>query len=410
MENPATAHRMPIRRDAAILGGALMITKQFAALCAAAALTLLASNPIRAEIVIGVTFSTTGPAASIGIPNKNALTLAPGEIAGEKIRYVMLDDGSDTTAAVTNVKKLVSEQKIDLLLGPSITPTSLAVLDIVSEAQVPMISFGSAAAIVEPVDARRYWTFKTTANDHIFNGAIATHMAKTGVKSVAIIAVDDAYGESNIRAFTGIAEARKIHITGVERFGRTDASANAQVLKAMAGNPDAIYIIAAGTPSAVPHVALIERGYRGRIYQSGGAANSDFLRVGGKAVEGGFAPASPVLVAEQLPRDYPTRAAGLEFAKAYEAKFGPRSAFAPFVWDAMLIVARAIPIALKSAKPGTPEFRKALRDAIEGTRNLVGASAIYNMSAKDHSGVDQRGMSIVKIENGAWKLADLPQY
>jgi branched-chain amino acid transport system substrate-binding protein len=373
-------------------------------------LALLSAGSARAEIVIGATFSTTGPAASIGIPNKNALLLAPAEIAGEKIRYVVLDDGSDTTAAVTNVRKLVSEQKIDLLMGPSITPTSLAVLDVVSEAQVPMISFGSAVAIVDPVDAKRYWTFKTTANDHIFNGAIATHMTKVGVKSVAIIAVDDAYGESNIRVFSGIAEARKIQVTTVERFSRTDASATAQVLKAMSTHPDAVYVVAAGTPSAVPHVALIERGYSGKIYQSGGAANSDFLRVGGKAIEGGFVPASPVIVAEQLPKDYPTKAAALEFAKAYEAKFGPRSAFAPFVWDAMLIVKAAIPVALKSGRPGTLEFRKALRAAIENTKKLVGASAVYTMSPKDHSGVDQRGMSMLKIENGAWKLVDLPQY
>lgn len=374
------------------------------------ALALLGAKPVAAEIVIGVTFSTTGPAASIGIPNKNALALAPNEIGGEKIRYVVLDDGSDTTTAVTNVRKLIGEHRIDLLLGPSITPTSLAVLDIVAEARVPMISFGSAAAIVEPVDEKRYWTFKTTANDHIFNSAIATHMVKIGVKSVAIVAVNDAYGESNIRAFSGIAGARKIAITSVERFARTDASATAQVLKVMSGNPDAVYIIAAGTPSAVPHIALAERGYRGRIYQSGGAANSDFLRVGGKAVEGAFAPVSPALVAEQLPKDYPTRAAGLAFAKAYEAKFGPRSAFAPFVWDAMLIIERAVPIALKGAKPGTPAFRKALRDAIENTQNLVGASAVYSMSAMDHSGVDQRGMSVVKIENDAWKLVDLAQH
>ena len=163
---------------------------------------------------------------------------------------------------------------------------------------------------------------------------------------------------------------------------------------------------AAGTPSTTPHRNLTERGYKGIIYQTGGAANPEFLKVGGKAVEGGYVMQSPFLVAEQLPDGYPTKKAAVEFLKIYESKFGPRSAFAPFTWDGIKLVEAAVPAALKISTPGTPQFREALRDALEKTRGLIGASAVYTMSPNDHSGINELGMSVIKIENGKWKLED----
>ena len=367
---------------------------------------LLSSSMALADITIGVNLSTTGPAASLGIPEKNALALVPKTIGGEKIKLVVYDDASDTTTAVQNVKRLVSENNVDLILGPSTTPTSLAVVDVAAESKTPMLSVASASAIASPVDAKRKWVFKVTANDDIYAQAMVAHMVKKGVKTVGVIAVDDPYGEANAKEYMKLAQKHGIKTLPIEKFKKTDTSVTAQVLKLMGGKPDAMFIVAVGTPAALPQTALIDRGYKGKIYQTGGAANADFIRVGGKAVEGTFLPASPVLVAEQLPNGYPTKEEALKFAKAYEGKFGPRSTFASHIWDAFKVLETAVPKALKAGKPGTPQFRNALRTAIEGTKGIKGAGAVFNLSTTDHSGVNQLGMAVLRIENGKWKLED----
>ena len=245
----------------------------------------------QADITIGVNLSTTGPGASLGIPEKNALVFGPQSIAGQKVRYVVYDDASDSTAAVQNVKRLISEDKVDVIIGPSITTNSLAVIDTVAEAKTPLLSLSSATAIISPMDAKRKWVFKVTANDDVYAEAMVKHMAKKGVKTVSVIATEDPYGEANTQAYKVFADRSGIKTLTVEKFKRNDTSVTAQVLHALKGNPDAVFIVAVGTPSALPHRALVERGYKGKIYQTGGSANSDFLRVGGKAVEGGYLPA-----------------------------------------------------------------------------------------------------------------------
>jgi len=363
------------------------------------------SSVAMADITIGVNISTTGPASSLGIPQKNALEFAPRTIGGQKVKYVLYDDATDTTTAVQNIKRLISDDKVDLIIGPSTTPTTMSVVEVATEAKVPMISMASASPIVKPVEKRK-WIFKVTANDDVMASVMVDHMVKNGVKSVAIIATDDPYGESNISAFADIAAMKGIKTQTIEKFKKNDTSATAQVLKVISSKPDAIYVIAAGTPSAMPHTALIERGYKGKVYQSHGAANSDFLRVGGKALDGGLLPASPVLVAEQLPNDFVNKAESIKFVNAYEKKFGPRSTFAAHMWDSLEYLKLAVPKALKVAKPGTAEFRSALRDAIESITNHKGAYALFNLSKSDHSGADPKGMAMIKIENSKWKLED----
>ncbi len=381
-----------------------------AALVTASFATFFCSTVAMADITIGVNLSTTGPAASLGIPEKNALSFAPKTIAGQKVRYVVYDDASDTTTAVQNVKRLVSENRVDLILGPTTTPTSLAVVDVAADAKTPMLAVASASAIASPVDAKRRWVFKVTANDDIYASAMVAHMVKKGVKKVAVIATDDPYGEANTKEYMKIAQKYGIKTLTIEKFKKTDTSVTAQVLKAMGGKPDAVFIVAVGTPAAMPHVALVEHGFRGKIYQTGGAANADFLRVGGKSVEGAFLPASPVLVAEQLPKGYPTKDEALRFVRAYEGKFGPRSTFASHVWDAVKVIEAAVPKALKTARPGTPQFREALRHAIEETKGLKGAGAVFTLSASDHSGVNHLGMSVLRIDKGTWKLEDYARF
>ena len=369
-------------------------------------LALVFSGSVRADINVGVTLSATGPAASLGIPEKNTIALLPASIGGQKVNYIVLDDASDTTAAVKNVRKLVGEHKVDVIFGSSTSPNSLAMIDSVAEAETPMIAMAAAARIVEPMDARKKWVFKTPQNDAQMSTAIVEHMTSNGVKTVAYIGFADAYGEGWYLEFSRLAEVRKLSLVAKEGFSRTDTSVIGQVLKVLAAKPDAVLIGGAGTPAALPQKTLRERGYKGPIYQTHGVANSDFLRVGGKDVEGTLLPAGPVLVAEQLPGDNPIRKAAMAYVGKYEAAHGKGSVsgFGAYAWDAGLLLQNAVPAALKVAQPGSKEFRQALRDALESTRNVVASHGIFNMSAADHLGLDQRARVMVKIENGAWKL------
>ena len=377
------------------------------ALLGAAALGL--SVAALADINVGVTLSATGPAASLGIPEKNTIALLPATIGGQKINYIVLDDASDTTAAVTNTRKLISERNVDVIVGSSTTPASLAMIDPVAESQTPMITLAASAAIIEPQDAKKRWVFKTPQNDIMMALAIAEHMAANGVQTVAYIGFSDAYGEGWAREFSKAVELKKMKLVANERFSRTDTAVTGQVLKIMAAKPDAVLVGGSGTPAALPQKTLKERGYTGKYYQTHGVANADFLRVGGKDVEGTFLPAGPVLVADQLPASNPVRKSALEYIQAYEGAHGKGSVstFGGHAWDAGQLLKAAVPEALKGgAKPGTPQFRAALRDALEKVREVPGAHGIFNMSAADHLGLDQRARVMVKIENGRWKYQE----
>ena len=368
--------------------------------------SLLASTlSAYADITVGVTVSATGPAASLGIPEKNTVAMMPKTSAGQKIIYIVLDDASDTTAAVANTRKLITESKVDIILGSTVTPNSLAMIDVVSEAQTPMISMAASARIVEPMDPKRKWVFKTPQNDIMMSLAIAEHMSKMGIKTVGFIGFSDAYGEGWSQEFAKAAGLKGLTVVANERFARNDTSVTGQTLKLMAAKPDAVLVAGSGTPAALPQKALKERGYTGKMYQTHGVANADFLRVGGKDVEGTFLPAGPVLVADQLPATNPVRKAALVYVAAYEAINGKGtvSTFGAHAWDAGLLMTAAVPVALKKAKPGTPEFRAALRDALEGLQEISGAHGIFSMSPNDHLGLDQRACVMVKIENGTWK-------
>ena len=379
--------------------------KRIAPLTLLAAAAMLASGAALADINVGVTVSATGPAASLGIPEKNTIDLMPRTIAGEKINYIVLDDASDTTKAVANTRKLISEDKVDVILGSSVTPNSLAMIDVVSEAKTPMISFAASARIVEPMDDKKKWVFKTPQNDIMMSLAIVEHMANAGVKTVGFVGFADAYGEGWYQEFSKAAALKNLQIVANERYARNDTSVTGQVLKIMAAKPDAVLVAGSGTPAALPQKTLKERGYTGKMYQTHGVANADFLRVGGKDVEGTFLPSGPVLVASQLPATNPVKKSASTYVAAYEAAHGKgsTSTFGGHAWDAGRLMAEAVPVALKKAKPGTPEFRAALRDALEGLKEVAGAHGIFNMSPTDHLGLDQRASVMVKIENGTWK-------
>ena len=380
-------------------------TKQWVGAAVALALVCGAGTAV-AQVKIGVTLSTTGPAASLGIPEKNTIALLPQQIAGKSVQYIVLDDATDTSKAVQNTHKLIDEDHVDAIVGSTATPNSLAMLDVVSAAKTPMISLAASAEIIAPMDAKRQWAFKTPQNDSLMADALAGYMEKHGVKTVGFIGFSDAYGESWYNVFSTAAAAHHLKVVANERYNRTDASVTGQVLKTMSANPDVVLIAGAGTPSALPARTLKERGYKGTIYQTHGVANNDFLRVCGKDCEGELLPAGPILVADQLPDSNPVKQSCEAYKNAYEKAYGAGSVstFGGHAWDAGQMLQRAIPEALKKGQPGTEAFRVALRDALANIKELPLAHGIMNTTATDHNGLDTRARVIVEIVDGKWKL------
>ena len=385
-----------------------MNKKLLGAVSAVALLAGIYGGVAQAQVKIGVTLSTTGPAASLGIPEKNTIALLPREIGGKSVQYIVLDDATDTTTAVKNMRKLTSEDHVDAVIGSTVTPNALAMIDVAAETHTPVISLAAGAAIVEPVDAKRRWVFKAPQNDILMATAIAQHMEDHGVKTVGFIGFSDAYGQGWYREFTKAAELHKLKIVANEQYSRNDTSVIGQVLKLMSAHPDAILIAGSGTPAALPQRTLKERGYKGVIYQTHGVANNDFLRVCGADCNGTFLPASPLLVADQLPASNPVKKSAEVYKKAYEKMYGAGSVstFGGHAWDAGHMLREAIPVALKKAQPGTEAFRAALRDALENIKNMDGTAGVFNMSTTDHNGLDQRGRVMVEIVNGKWKLVN----
>lgn len=369
----------------------------------AAAITLaFAALPAWADITVGISVSATGPAASLGIPEKNTAALLPTSVAGQKINYVILDDATNPTEANKNARKFVTENNADIIFGSSAVPTALAIAEVASETKTPQI----ALAPVELADAKKNWVFVVPQHNALMAQALATHMKAANVKTLGFIGFADGYGEGWAREMTKAAEAAGIKVVASERYNRTDTSVTGQVVKLVSANPDAIMVAGSGTPAALPQTALADRGYKGKIYQSHGAANKEFMRVGGKAVEGAVLPVGPVVVASQLPESHPSKKVGVEYTRQYEEKYGAGtvSSFGAHMLDAYKLFEAAVPTALKSGQPGTPAFRQALRDAIESGREVVGAHGVFNMSPTDHYGHDDRARVLVRIDKGEWKL------
>lgn len=369
---------------------------------AAAAILIAAAFPAAAQVKVGVITGATGPGASLGIPYKNTFAVLPKTLGGQQVQYLIMDDATDPTNAVKLARKLITEDKVDLVIGSSSVPAATAITDVAAELKTPQIALSPVGGAA----SKNPWVFSIPQPVSIMMGAVADHMKANNVKSVAYIGFSDSWGDLVLTGLKAHAESHGIKIVTEERYARLDTSVAGQILKVLATNPDAVVVGGSGTPGALPNVTLAERGYKGRVYHNHGVINKDFLRVGGKSLEGAFAPTGPVMVAEQLPDSNPIKKVALEFTKAYEGSFGAgsRNAFAAYSYDAYLLADSAVKAASKKAKPGSPEFRQALRDALESTKDVVGTHGVYSMSPTDHAGVDQRARVLVRVENGDWKL------
>ncbi len=374
-------------------------------LIAASLLTL--STGVLAQIKVGITISETGGAASIGAISRKVFALWPREIAGQSIEYIVMDDGSDPGNAVRNARKLTSEDKVDVLIGSNTSPNSIAMIPVAQETATPLISLASALAIVSPMDAARHWVFKTVQNDQSMIDAVLADMSRRHVKRLGYIGLADATGEGYLKAIQTMAQAHGITLADIQKYNRNDQSVAAQGLRLVAANPDAIFVASLGTSAALPQLELVNRGYKGVIYHTGGVANDDFLRVAGASAEGIYLPLGGFLVANQLPDSNPTKRLSTEIAAAYEKQNGPNTSnvFVSYTYDSVLMLQNAVPSALKKAKPGTSAFRSALRDALEQMKDLVATNGVYTMSPTDHTGLDTRSIFIVTVKNGKWALA-----
>jgi branched-chain amino acid transport system substrate-binding protein len=379
-----------------------MRTLHLAAVVAAAALALpaLPASAQTNEITIGISICTTGPAAALGIPERNALEFVPKEIGGVPLKVIVLDDGGDPTNATTNARRFVTESKADIIMGSSTTPPTIAVSNVANEAGIPHI--GLAPFPVTPERAK--WSVVMPQPVPIMGKVLYEHMKAHNVKTVGYIGYSDSYGDLWFNDFKTQGVPMGMTLVDEERFARPDTSVAGQVLKLVAANPDAILVGASGTAAGLPQTALRERGYKGLIYQTHGAASMDFIRIAGPAAEGVIMASGPVMNPEGQPDNALTKKPGLALNTAYEAKYGPnsRSQFAGHSFDAFEVLKRVIPVALKTAKPGTPEFREAIRQAFLSEREIAASQGVYNWTEKDRSGLDDRSRIILTVKDGKY--------
>jgi len=370
----------------------------------AAAAALLAAAPALADITIGVTLPMTGPASGLGIPMQNQFKLWPATIAGEKVNLIVLDDATDPTKGVQNARRFVTEDKVDIIIGSAATPVAIPIADVAAEAGTVQL----AASPIGLPPGKDAWTFRLPQSNDVMAHAMVGLMKKQGVKTIGFLGYTDAYGEQWLKAITTEAEKNGIKVVATERFARSDTSVTAQALKLSAANPDAMLIVASGSGAAMPHKAIVERGYKGKIYQTHAAATRDLMRVGGKDVEGSFVVSGPAVVGELLPDAHPSKKVAMDFVAKYEKAYGAgsRNQFAGHAYDALIVMEKVVPVALKKAKPGTKEFRAALKDAIEGMGRTVFAHGIMNWTKDDHWGYTPETGVMLKVVNADWALAN----
>ena len=374
----------------------------FHRLAAGLALALGAGAAL-ADITIGASISLTGPTSALGIPTKNGMALWPKEIAGEKLNVVILDDATDPTKAVQNTRKFIAEDKVDLIVGSVATPVAAAMADVAAEGKTVQLMLSP----VNLPEGRGGWSFRMPQSTAVMAIPIVEQWKKFGVKTYGFLGYADAYGEAWLKDMTAAADKAGIKQVATERFARTDTAVTGQVLKLMSANPDAVLVVASGSGAAMPHKALVERGYaKGKIYQTHGAATMDLIRVGGADVEGSFVSSGPAVVAEKLPDSNASKAIGMQFKNQFEAANGKGSAnqFAAHAYDVVVVLQKAVPIALKKARPGTPEFRAALKEAFETMGRTPVSQGMLNWTATDHFGYTPETGVLLKIVSGDWQV------
>ncbi len=365
--------------------------------------TLFATGLAHADLTIGASISLTGPTSALGIPTKNGIELWPKTIAGEKLNVIILDDATDPTIAVKNTRRFITEDKVDVIVGSVATPVAAAMADVAAEGQTVQLMLSP----VNLPEGKGAYSFRMPQSTAVMAIPIVEHWKKAGVKTYGFLGYADAYGEAWLKDIQGAAEKAGIKLIATERFARADTSVTGQALKLVSANPDAILIAASGSGAAMPHKGLVERGYaKGKIYQTHGAATRDLMRVGGADVEGSFVSSGPAVVAPLLPDSNASKALGVRYVTDYEKAYGKGNAnqFGAHAFDVVIVLEKAVPIALKKGKPGTKEFRVALKEALETMGRTPVSQGVLNYTATDHFGYTPETGVLLKVVNGDWQV------
>jgi branched-chain amino acid transport system substrate-binding protein len=378
--------------------------KKIAPLVSAALISLVCATATAQEIKIGLTGTFTGANAANGIPYRNASEIFPTTMGGVPVKWIVLDDAGDATNALKNTRRFIDVDKVDAIVGSTSTPTATAMFDAVHAGKTPQLAM---SPVTIPAD-RSEWTYHVIQPAELMVSAVVDDMKKQGVKTAAFIGFSDGWGDLNWTNFEKLAAKSGIKVVAAERYGRTDPSVTAQILKIVAANPDAVFVGASATPAVLPHVTLKDQGFRGKIYHTHGTISQAFLNSGGQALEGARMPTGPMVVAADLPDSNPIKAVSNDFITKYQAKFGSGAVppFAGYAWDAMRLLDAAAATAVKKAKPGTEAFREELKNALNAGKDVVGTNAVYRHTAKDHYGVDERARVLVEVRKGAFRLAN----
>ena len=349
---------------------------------------------------IGGIFSVTGPASFLGDPEKNSMEMAveqinkKGGIDGHMLEAVIYDTEGDPSKTVMAVSKLINKDNVIAIIGPSRTPTTLAVVPMVQKSEIPFISCAAGNKIVEPV---KPWVFKTAQSDILAVAAIYKHIKTQDYKTIGIITVENAFGESGKEQLLAQAPEFGLQVVRSETFGGNDSDMTAQLTKIRKENPDAIVCWGTNPGPAVVAKNIEQLDIDIPLYQSHGVASPKFIELAGEAAEGILLPTGKILVADLLPESDPQKAVLTEYIAAYESKFNTAvSGFGGYAFDAMHMLAKAL--------EGTDGDRAQIRENLENTKGHVGVSGIFNFSKTDHNGLDPDAFVMVRIQNGTWEL------
>ncbi|CAM5785801.1 ABC transporter substrate-binding protein [Rhizobacter sp. Root404] len=370
----------------------------------AASIAVAFAGAAHADITIGVSISLTGPTSALGIPTKNGIELWPKSIAGEKLNVIVLDDATDPTLAVKNTRRFITEDHVDVIVGSVATPVAAAMADVAAEGQTVQLMLSP----VNLPEGKGGWSFRMPQSTAVMAIPIVDYWKRTGVKTYGFLGYADAYGEAWLKDIQAAADKAGIKLIATERFARSDTSVTGQALKLVTANPDAILVAASGSGAAMPHKGLVERGYaKTKIFQTHGAASRDLIRIGGADVEGSFVSSGPAVVPYLLPDSNASKAIATKYVADYEKAFGKGNAnqFAAHAYDVVVVLEKAVPLALKKAKPGTKEFRAALKDALETMGRTPVSQGVLNYTAADHFGYTPETGVLLTIGGGEWKLA-----
>jgi branched-chain amino acid transport system substrate-binding protein len=356
---------------------------------------------------VGAIFSITGPGSSLGVPERDTAQMLEAEInarGGVKgpdgkmhpLKLVIYDDASDETKAVLAAKKLIDEDKVTVIVGPTLSGTSLAIVDTVQKAEVPLISCAAAAKIVEPA-AERKWVFKTAQSDHLIVTSLAEYLKAKNLTKVGWLNVDYAFGQLGWIEFEKAAQKTGLTVVANEKFGQKDVDMTAQLTRVKAANPQAVIIWSIPPSASIATKNFADLGLKMPMFQSHGVGNKRYIELAGPAANHVLFPSGKLLVAEQLADNDAQKTVLMSYARDFEAKFGPRNTFGGHAWDAVQLAVKAL------GKAGAD--RAGVRSAVESTKNFVGITGVFDFTTSDHNGLDRRAATMLQIVDGQWKLA-----